>query len=269
MQLISLLLLSILLTACSGSRIFEQQDSAPSRHVDVSKIPDAVPRHEARARYGNPSSYEVLGKRYHVMDHAEGYVERGIASWYGTKFHGRLTSSREPYDMYKMTAAHKSLPLPSYVRVTNLDNQRSVVVRVNDRGPFHEGRIIDLSYAAAIKLGINKRGTGRVEVRALQPGVQEKRHSAYKDEVTLTPYTRSGNIYLQVGAFANQENAHRLRSRLQQAAIHNIVIQPVTNSRQQRVYRVKLGPLNSNDAADRLTRHLAELGIHNPHILLE
>ncbi|MCP5136305.1 MAG: septal ring lytic transglycosylase RlpA family protein [Gammaproteobacteria bacterium] len=153
-------------------------DRPPDGDVDVSNIPDAVPRPEPRSRYGNPESYKVMGQRYYVMESSHGYVERGIASWYGKKFHGRLTSNREPYDMLAMTAAHKSLPLPTYVRVTSLDNGRSVVVRVNDRGPFHDGRIIDLSYAAAMKLGIAQKGTGHVEVRALDPGMPETRVAA-------------------------------------------------------------------------------------------
>jgi len=146
------------------------QDSAPDVDIDVSRIPEPAVVAEPRSRYGNRSTYSVLGKNYHVMDDASGYVEEGLASYYGNKFHGRRTSNMEVYDMYAFSAAHKTLPLPSFARVTNLDNGRSVVVRVNDRGPFHEGRIIDLSYAAAVKLGITRAGTGRVEVRALLPG---------------------------------------------------------------------------------------------------
>jgi rare lipoprotein A len=132
-------------------------------------VPDAVPRAEPRAIYGNPPSYEVFGKRYYLMASSVGYVERGVASWYGPGFHKELTSVREPYDMYGMTAAHKTLPLPAYVRVTNLQNGRSCVVRVNDRGPFVGNRIIDLSYTAAAKLDMLRDGTAMVEVRALQP----------------------------------------------------------------------------------------------------
>ena len=146
------------------------RDSAPQHALDISGIPEPVPRDEPTSTYGNRSPYTVLGKSYRVLDSAEGYVERGMASWYGQKFHGRQTSSRELYDMCSFSAAHKTLPLPSYVRVTNLDNGRSVVVRVNDRGPFHEGRIIDLSYAAAVKLGVDRTGTARVEVQALNGG---------------------------------------------------------------------------------------------------
>lgn len=147
-------------------------DTVPDEIPDVDAIPEPEVRHEPRSRGGN-RDYSVLGKRYKVMSRSEGYVETGMASYYGKKFHGRLTSNQEVYDMYAFTAAHKTLPLPSYVRVTNLDNNKSIVVRVNDRGPFHRGRVIDLSYAAAVKLGYRERGTARVEVRALAPGEDE------------------------------------------------------------------------------------------------
>lgn len=137
--------------------------------VDLDAIPDAVPRDEPRSRYGNRDEYEVFGRTYRTLASAEGYVEEGVASWYGEEFHGRSTSSGEPYDMYAMTAAHRSLPLPSYVEITNLDNGRTVVVRVNDRGPFHGDRLIDVSYAAAHRLRMIGPGTARVRVRALRP----------------------------------------------------------------------------------------------------
>ena len=152
------------------------QDSAPDDPLhDVDQIPEPDVVDEPRSRYGNRSPYKVLGKSYSVRDSAEGYVEQGIASYYGNKFHGRRTSNLEVYDMYAFTAAHKSLPLPSFARVTNLDNGKSVVVRVNDRGPFHAGRVIDLSYAAAVKLGYRSQGTARVEVRGLSAG-ENARH---------------------------------------------------------------------------------------------
>ncbi|WP_269792218.1 septal ring lytic transglycosylase RlpA family protein [Stenotrophomonas sp. Iso1] len=146
------------------------KDTTPDYVPNVGCIPEPVVTSEARSPVGNKSPYVVLGKQYQVMDRVDGYVEQGTASYYGQKFHGRLTSNREVYDMYTFSAAHKTLPLPSFARVTNLDNGESVVVRVNDRGPFHDGRVIDLSYAAAVRLGITQRGTGRVEVRALTPG---------------------------------------------------------------------------------------------------
>lgn len=146
------------------------RDSAPAELHDVHLIPEPDVVALPRSRHGNRSPYTVLGRQYAVMDDTRGYVEQGIASFYGNKFHGRRTSNLEVYDMYAFTAAHRSLPLPSFARVTNLENGTSVVVRVNDRGPFHEGRLVDLSFAAAARLGITRRGTGRVEVRALQPG---------------------------------------------------------------------------------------------------
>ncbi|KRA46381.1 septal ring lytic transglycosylase RlpA family protein [Pseudoxanthomonas sp. Root630] len=144
-------------------------DTTPDHVPDLECIREPVVTAEARSRVGNKSPYTVLGKQYRVLDRVDDYVEQGTASYYGNKFHGRRTSNQEVYDMYAYSAAHKSLPLPSFARVTNLDNGKSVVVRVNDRGPFHEGRVIDLSYAAAVKLGITQRGTGRVEVRGLAP----------------------------------------------------------------------------------------------------
>lgn len=146
------------------------RDTVPGYLPRVECIPEPVVAHEPLSPVGNRSPYTVLGRAYRVRESAEGFVETGIASYYGNKFHGRRTSNQEVYDMYAFTAAHKSLPLPSFARVTNLDNGRSVVVRVNDRGPFHDGRVIDLSYAAAVKLDIHRQGTGRVEVRGLTPG---------------------------------------------------------------------------------------------------
>lgn len=143
------------------------KDTTPDYVPNVACIPEPLVSNEPYSAVGNRSPYEVLGKRYKVMDGPEGYVERGTASYYGSKFHGRLTSNKEVYDMYAFTAAHKTLPLPSFALVTNVDTGQSVVVRVNDRGPFHDGRVIDLSYAAAVKLGITSRGTGNVEVRGL------------------------------------------------------------------------------------------------------
>ncbi len=146
------------------------KDSTPTYIPNVDCIPEPLVTAETPSPVGNRSPYSVLGKQYRVMERVDGYVEEGTASYYGQKFHGRLTSNREVYDMYAFTAAHKTLPLPSFARVTNLDNGESVIVRVNDRGPFHDGRVIDLSYAAAVRLGITQRGTGRVEVRGLTPG---------------------------------------------------------------------------------------------------
>jgi rare lipoprotein A len=165
-----LLLLLVLLSGCSSTA---DKGWAAKDLPDPSSIPDAVPKVEPKSKYGNPASYVVFGKRYHTKSSSKGYVERGVASWYGPDFHGRKTSSGERYDMYAMTAAHKTLPLPTYARVTNLKNGRTAVVKINDRGPFHGDRIIDLSYSAARKLGVVAKGTGMVEVRAVDPSRPE------------------------------------------------------------------------------------------------
>jgi rare lipoprotein A len=167
----------------------DEPDTVPSDIPDVDRIPEPTPRSEPKSRYGN-RSYSVLGKRYRVLESAEGYDETGIASYYGKKFHGRRTSNLEVYDMYAFTAAHKTLPLPSYARVTNLDNGRSIVVRINDRGPFHPGRIIDLSYAAAVKLGYRDQGTARVEVKGLaSPDDDASEHDGMLASASAPPPT--------------------------------------------------------------------------------
>jgi len=152
-RVVGVCVLASLMAACASKPSFnEQRDSAPINPRDVSAVKDAVPAPVRRTIAGNKSPYTVLGKTYTLLPESRGYKEQGLASWYGQKFHGRNTSNGEVYDMYAMTAAHKTLPIPSYVKVTNLDNGRSIVVRVNDRGPFHTDRIIDLSYAGAVKL---------------------------------------------------------------------------------------------------------------------
>ncbi|KIQ98343.1 septal ring lytic transglycosylase RlpA family protein [Lysobacter sp. A03] len=181
------------------------KDSAPDIDIDVSLIPEPEVVAEPRSAYGNRPTYAVLGKKYRVLDDTKGFVERGTASYYGNKFHGRRTSNMEVYDMYAFTAAHKSLPLPSFARVTNLDNGRSVVVRVNDRGPFHDGRVVDLSYAAAVKLGVQQAGTGRVEVRALQPG--ESPPTQFVAAPTPAPTTSMDSLVAKLPAATSTSNA--------------------------------------------------------------
>ncbi|GAB3678920.1 septal ring lytic transglycosylase RlpA family protein [Salinisphaera aquimarina] len=153
----------------SGGGYYQNDGPPDDENIDLDAIPDAVPRNEPLSRYGNPSSYEALGKTYYVLPSAAGFTQSGRASWYGRQFHGRRTSSGEPYNMFKMTAAHKRLPIPSYVRVTNLDNGKHVIVRVNDRGPFHDGRIIDLSYAAARRLDVVATGSAPVRIETVTP----------------------------------------------------------------------------------------------------
>ncbi|NGP54146.1 septal ring lytic transglycosylase RlpA family protein [Thioalkalivibrio sp. XN8] len=239
------------------------QDSAPARPRDVSNIPDAVPQAEPRSRRGNPPVYEVMGRRYYVMNDAAGYRERGVASWYGTKFHGRLTSSGEPYDMYAMTAAHKTLPLPSYVRVTHLGNGRSVIVRVNDRGPFIGERIIDLSYAAAVRLGMQEEGTALVDVEIVGPGTTAATAPAGKPAATATAV--AGPVWLQVGAFSDADNAARLEARLAEHGIGEVVTRQ-ERRRLQTIYRVRIGPLASVDEIEGMLARVRALGFDDAHL---
>ena len=179
------------------------RDGAPNKVLRDCEIDIPIPRLEPKSRGGNRPTYTVHGKTYRVLDSSDGFVERGVASWYGTAFHGNLTSNGERYDMYAMTAAHKHLPLPTYVEVRNLDNNRRVIVRVNDRGPFIVGRVIDLSYAAATKIGMLDRGTARVEVRAIDPstfdyaawsGNEHCRPSAAAPTTVVYPATTSSSV---------------------------------------------------------------------------
>ncbi len=277
-----LLTSSLLLSACGSlphDRYGFAQDSAPTKDVDHTRVADAVPKVEPRSKYGNPKSYVVQGKRYTVRQSARGFVQTGDASWYGTKFHGHRTSSGEPYDMYAMTAAHKTIPIPSYVEVHNLDNQRKIIVRVNDRGPFVSGRIIDLSYVAAKKLGITTKGTGRVKIRVIDPAASAKTSPVSTTPITLsrpaTPQPAAtvaannpGQLYLQVGAFTNRDNASQLLNRLVSATQQNISInRKATNN--YNVYRVRIGPLQSEADALKLRSQLSPLGIDSPHIVVE
>jgi rare lipoprotein A len=258
------MLIGVLFTGCSSHVARDSGDAAPQEPVDISGIPDAVPRDEPLSRYGNPVSYEVMGHRYYTLTSRNGYVERGIASWYGTKFHGRRTSSGEPYDLYQMTAAHKTLPLPTYARVTNLKNGRSVIVKINDRGPFHPNRIIDLSYVAAAKLGILGEGTGLVEVEAINLSAPQKPMLAASKPAAH----QSASLFLQVGAFSNRDNAKRLSSKLQNANIGDIHIMEASNAYGP-IYRVRIGPLDSVDEADRLSSTLESQGYASTRVVID
>lgn len=214
----------------------------PGQRIDPDSIPAVEPQAEPKSRYGNPESYEVHGRRYRVRDDATGYVAEGVASWYGSKFHGRRTSSGETYDMYALTAAHRSLPLPTYVRVTNLENDREIVVRVNDRGPFHDERLIDLSYGAALKLGFADSGTARVRVRALSPEGDDDAAPA-QARAAKAAENATGDVVIQVGAFAQFANAQRARARVQGLDIRPVEVARGRSAAGNRVYRVRIGPL--------------------------
>lgn len=248
---------ALLLAGCSLGAHRAKPTPAPAptplpAPANVEAVPDAVPRAEPRSAHGNPPFYDVMGHRYFVLATAEGYTERGVASWYGPTFHGVNTSSGEVYDMYGMTAAHKTLPLPTYARVTNLRNGMSVVVRINDRGPFVANRLIDLSYTAAAKLDMLREGTTLVEVRTLTPGVP--------DELTRSAAAPPPALYVQAGAFADPDNAQRLLTRLQAAGLSGaFVLSPVAGH--SHLFRVRLGPVTSVADFDQLAARLQSLGI--------
>lgn len=262
-----------------SQRYKDANDSGPSfPPSEVAKLVEPVPKNEPRSRYGNKSSYSVLGKTYRVLDSPIGYVERGISSWYGNKFHGYMTSSMEPYDMHLFSAAHKSLPLPSYARVTNLSNGKSVIVRVNDRGPFHENRLIDLSYAAAVRIGIWPKGTGLVEVQAIDPEHPERRavsvetpaqaRSAKAKPAATKPASGAARLYLQVGSFGSRDNAARVAAALKSAGIEPVRIDTVNISGHS-IHRVRVGPLAGADRADALTPRLEQLGFGAPRVVVD
>lgn len=268
-------LLSALLFGCSHAPSAPPYaaggDAAPAEPFDASAVPDAVPRVEARSRYGNPDSYVVFGRRYHVLDSADGFRERGLASWYGTKFHGRRTSSGEPYDMYAMTAAHKTLPLPTYVKVTNLNNGRSAIVRVNDRGPFHDGRVIDLSYAAALKLDVVATGTAPVEIVAIDPERLDEPGARLADAPEPVPgdvveASPGGSLFIQLGAFSSEDNALGLKGRLETAGVRPVRIDPEP---ERRLFRVRVGPFDEPAGADEAALKLVAIGITEFDIVAE
>jgi rare lipoprotein A len=238
-----------MLTGCAGDRKDDVRDGPPSERMTPGEVADAVPRKEPLARYGNHSPYTVLGKTYTVLPSSRGYHERGIASWYGSKFHGRRTSSGEPYDMRLATAAHRSLPLPTYAEVTNLDNGRSMIVKINDRGPFHPERIIDLSYAAAVKLGVDATGTARVAVRAIDVDHPERPAVKVAD-----------GTFLQVGAFGKRVAAEDLAGQMMAAQL-----KPVSVQKSQGLYKVWIGPYASEAEIEATTRRVVELGFERPH----
>jgi len=299
LQLSFYLLLVFSLTACGSlsgrSGFFTSKDSAPRHNVDIASIPNAVPRIEAKSRYGNPASYVVFNKRYFVMADSKDYKARGVASWYGTKFHGKKTSSGEPYDMFAMTAAHRTLPLPTYIQVTNLSNQRQVIVKVNDRGPFSNDRILDLSYAAASKLGVLASGTALVDIKAIDPrqkhtAPQPVKKAAPKKvapiqavstkaipsivqktaELTTPsmPVTDEKHIFLRIASFNDRSNAERLRRKLVRLSDTGVHIKPVQH-KQNTLYRISIGPFDSSKKAGKLAETITILGFGKPQLVLD
>ena len=250
--------------ATSGSDVHDVQDGPPKGSVDVSQIPDAVPEpHYGRFKH---TPYELMGVTYTPMKSANGYVKEGTASWYGTKFHGKQTANGEVYDMFKMTAAHKTLPLPSYVKVTNLDNNRSVVLRVNDRGPFHGDRLIDVSYVAAKKLGFAEDGTSNVKIEGIDPGafLSEKKHRSNSNEEQAD----ESLVYLQLAALKNYHSAQLMRRELfNKVGVAASVVS--NNSEAEPYYRVRVGPVESPEQMEQLLEELAEARFDPPFVVYE
>lgn len=268
--------------ASGGGRYSILQDHAPSGDIKVDHLPDLVPKWEPKSRGGNKSPYEVWGKQYWVMDSAQGYSAEGTASWYGKKFHGHKTSNGETYDMYAFSAAHKSLPLPTYLKVTNLDNQRSVIVRVNDRGPFHGDRLIDLSYAAAARLDYHKKGLARVRIEAISPA-QGQTYQA-PSNVVAEPTTLTKSVpaeastapakvasteaptvnfsHLQVGAFSVETSASQLKTRLFE--LFDTQIRVTTNKQSDGLFKVLVGPFESDNELIQWQKKLQEEGFGSP-----
>jgi len=263
-----------LLFACSTNSK-KNQDDGPNRPVDWTQVKPVIPKQEQRSRYGNPSSYEVAGQTYHLLPTSEKYRKKGVASWYGSKFHGRRTSSGETYDMLQLTAAHKTLPIPCYVKVTNLDNGKELVVRVNDRGPFVKSRIIDLSYAAAYQLGMAEKGTANVVVESIDFGGSpsqsaskqktkpKRKVSTLSKEVQkkLAANSQGKYRFVQVGAYGNSESAKKLAKVLDREIKLPVKVSSVKRAG-KKLYRVRIGPIDSLEVAQQLakTLNMSELG---------
>jgi rare lipoprotein A len=250
----------------SGSRYALENDIAVNEPIDIAAIREVVPREERRTSAGNKSPYTVNGRTYVVLENEAGYSETGMASWYGRKFHGHLTSNGEVYDMFQLSAAHTTLPIPSYIRVTNLDNGRSVIARVNDRGPFHPGRVVDMSYAGAVLLGYARTGTARVRVEALAPGGQvlssapapQEPSVALRAEPDVYAATSveavaterqlieddRGAEYLQVGAFSSADSARNLVMQLQGITRMDVVVHSESGANGDVLHKVRIGPLS-------------------------
>jgi rare lipoprotein A len=254
-RLPGLLSVAVVIAGCSSTPTREPTGKGPELPpADVLSIPDAVPRYEPRAKLGNPPFYDVLGQRYFVLPSAEGFTERGVASWYGPGFHKEKTSTGDPYDMYAMTAAHKTLPLPCYARVTNLSNGKSVVVYINDRGPFKDGRIVDLSYTAATKLDMIRAGIALVELEVLTAS-----------EPLRTTQSAHANLFVQAGAFGDASNAERLIDRLRAAGYAQAAVRQERQG-SRTLNRVRIGPIATVDEFDRVVAHLKSLGIDDARL---
>ena len=255
----------------------EKQDGPMDfpEQINPNAMPDAQPHPESPSRYGNPSHYDVNGKRYYVQQSSKDFQQVGIASWYGKKFHGRKTSNGETYNMFAMTAAHKTLPLPSYVKVTNQRNGLTTVVRINDRGPFHSTRIIDLSYAAALKLDIADSGTAPVKIEAIDTSAKQNKQAPPRQDIntkddqdirqTQAKQLPSHSRFVQLGVFAEINNAKQLQNKIMNSRLPTPKIISV-NINNTDFYRVLIGPLKSDKHIQAINHKLNQMGIHSTQI---
>ena len=257
----------------NNGRYSISQDRAPTQIVDLSIIPEVIPQPINRTMAGNRSPYTVLGKSYQVLPTEEGYNESGVASWYGEKFHGHKTSNGEVFDMYQVSAAHKSLPIPSFLRVTNLDNNRNIVVRVNDRGPFHGDRVIDLSYAAALKLGYADRGTARVQLESIvasgafrDRGVSATTSAAGNENLRVSS---SSSKYLQVGAFSELSTAQEVSTKVEEITSLPVFIRTVNISKSRTLHRVRVGPISDSGQIQRVSESVVAANLGSPYTVTE
>ena len=289
-RVFGLLVLVFILTACGRTL---EKDGPPSELVtSVEGVLDAIPKEEPRSKYGNPKSYVVFGKRYYTLTASKGFEQTGIASWYGKKFHGRRTSSGEIYDMFAMTAAHKTLPLPTYAKVINLENGLTAIVKINDRGPFHKGRIIDLSYSAAKRLDVLTNGTAKVKLIAIDPQTwvssdgapvgtsdsleqpKEISQGTLKSQRrTTTILTEDGGVlgnrlFVQVGAFSIRASAEQIRDEVFVVADKQTRVTKIMDGGEI-IYRVQIGPLTSVEEADEIIALLSNVGFPGLYLVLE
>lgn len=255
----------------NSGRYSISQDRAPTRNVDIVSVPEVVPVPIKRTGAGNRSPYTVLGKSYTVMPTEVGYQERGVASWYGEKFHGHKTSNGEIFDMYQASAAHKSLPIPSFLKVTNLDNNRSIIVRVNDRGPFHGDRIVDLSYAAAVKLGYADRGTARVFLESVVANGDSYSNRGASEPVNRVAVSNAtgSDKYLQVGAFSKLSAARSVSNELRVLTDKPVFIRSVNTVNNGVMHRVRIGPLANSGEISRLSRRVEAANLGTPYTVTE
>lgn len=271
-NLIKFISTTIILSSLIGC---SNQDGPPLFPIDVSHVKEPVPKAAAKSKYGNPKKYVVFGKEYKTLDSSKNFSQTGVASWYGTKFHGRRTSSGELYDMYALTGAHKSLPLPTYAKVTNLDNNKSLIIKINDRGPFHDDRIVDLSYAAAAKLGVLGKGTANVELTAINLDSdinndsfinyahRTPTESKIKPKAEPKHYSSQELVQLQLGAFKDRYNAERLIKTASKIIDLPLMITRNTTNNKNNIFKVQTNKFNIEQLQN-IKSQLEQINIKNP-----